>query len=228
MFAVGFDFDHTLGFDNRLERKALLQVLAEESASPDQDLKALGGLIDEALHEYRSGRSDLSSALHALFAKTGKAEGDRDELFDRFVEVTLSLAPTHITPVPGACELLDRLKAAGVPTAILTNGWNPLQQCKADLIGYDGPVIVSDDIELRKPDKRAFQVLAAALELPLEKIFFVGDSQENDVVGALNAGMQAIWFNGEGQTYNPSYPAPSIVITSLDEVDAYIFGSVPS
>ena len=225
MFGIGFDFDHTLGLDNRLERTALLNVLGREAAAAGKDQTLWGDMVDAALHEYRSGRHSLHVALEVLFENVCGTKCNRAVLFERFSEETIALAPSHIEAITGARELLARLAAAGVPTAILTNGWNPLQQRKADLIGYEGAVIVSDDIEIRKPDGRAFDILAAALELPPSQIIYVGDSPEADIVGALNAGMQAVWFNWEKKTYDERLPKPSAVIYSLDEVDDLVFAA---
>lgn len=223
VFGVGFDFDHTLGLDNRLERTALLNVLGRCAATKVTDRTAWEKAVDTALNDYRSGHHSLHDALQQLFQFICGELCDDEALFDRFVEETMLLAPAHVKAIDGACELLARLEAAGVPTAILTNGWNPLQQKKADLIGYRGPVIVSDDLGIRKPDGRAFGVLSAALETPPEHIIYVGDTPDADIVGALHAGMQAVWFDWESREYGTDFPQPSCVIHALNEVDGLVF-----
>jgi putative hydrolase of the HAD superfamily len=46
-----------------------------------------------------------------------------------------------------------------------------------------------------KPDPRIFHAAAAAAGVQAHEVLHVGDDAEMDVLGALNAGMQAIWVN---------------------------------
>jgi putative hydrolase of the HAD superfamily len=223
VFGVGFDFDHTLGLDHQLERVSLLNVLGRNASGTEEQQAEWGKLIDQALHRYRHGECTLEPAILPLFTKIVGAKCDQLALFKQFVDEVLALAPSHVTAIPGARELLDRLHAAGVATAILTNGWNPLQQKKADIIGYKGPVIVSDDLHIRKPNPQAFEALAKALNMPPEQILYVGDSPEADMVGAIGAGMQAVWFNWEMHAYPKGLPKPTAVIQALERVDEMVF-----
>jgi len=227
MLGVGFDFDHTLALDHRLERVALLHVLERHASATRESPEAWGKLIDQALHLYRHGACDLESALRRLFTKVCGTTCEPHRLFTEFVAEALALAPSHVTAIPGAQALLTRLEAAGVATAILTNGWNPLQQKKIDLIGYAGPVIVSDDIHVRKPEHEAFAALARLLRMPPERILYVGDSPETDIAGAIGAGMRAVWFNWEGEVYPADLPEPEAVIEALERVDELVFTSAP-
>jgi HAD superfamily hydrolase (TIGR01509 family) len=227
VLGVGFDFDHTLALDHRLEHVALLHVLERHASAARESSEAWGGLIDQTLHLYRHGVCDLESALQRLFTKVCGPACEPNGLFGEFVDEALALAPSHVTAIPGAQALLARLDAAGIATAILTNGWNPFQQKKIDLIGYTGPVIVSDDIHARKPAQEAFAALARLLHMPPEQILYIGDSPEIDVAGAIGAGMRAVWFNWEGQVYPTHLPDPEAVIEALERVDELVFANAP-
>jgi len=217
--AIGFDFDHTLGYDRQLERRVLLDMLRHErpAARPERSWEPL---VDAALAEYRSGHLTQSAMLHRLFAHLDPLPDERHvaALIETFLAESVARLPESLEPVPGARELLARLTEMGVPTAILTNGWSPLQQRKAELLGYTGTVLVSDDLGVRKPDPRAFAALAAALRTPAEGILYVGDSPETDIVGARSAGMGAAWLASEGQVYDVSLPPPNLTIHALGEL----------
>ncbi len=217
--ALGFDFDHTLGMDHKLERTAFVQLMQETQAAAGRalDIARASEIIDRQIAFYRAGRGSLSHAFEQAFeaiagriAPTGA--------FEEFRERAVGLVEEFVTPVPGAEELLSQLDALAMPYAILTNGWNPLQQRKADAIGFSQPVFVSDDIGVRKPSVHAFNVLRDYFDRTPERIWYVGDDPLNDVVGALGAGMRAIWFDGDQQKYPTNVPAPTAIVTSISDI----------
>ena len=77
--------------------------------------------------------------------------------------------------------MLAAIAALGLPTAILTNGWSPLQEEKARLVGFSGTVLASDAIGARKPEPEAFAMLARALDTPADRIAYVGDDPAVDI-----------------------------------------------
>jgi len=58
-------------------------------------------------------------------------------------------------------------------------------------------IFASHEIGFRKPEKRAFEHVAAAIGVPLESILFFDDLPEN-VKGARAAGLQAVLVRGPG------------------------------
>jgi putative hydrolase of the HAD superfamily len=114
--------------------------------------------------------------------------------------------------------MLAQLRQRDVPYAILTNGWSPLQRAKADRVEFDGPVLVSADLGIQKPERAAYEALTQALGVAAEEIAFVGDTPASDVAGALRAGMFAVWLDAEGVKYPQDIPAPSATIHALPEL----------
>jgi len=217
--AVGFDFDHTLGVDHALERTTLIELLQQIAASRGRafDERRAAEIADAQIAQYRSGACTLAQAFDAAFE--AMLEGPASaEAFVAFKRLTIERTPQHVEALPGAAELLRALDRVGIPHAILTNGWNPLQQCKADLVGFAAPVLVSDDLGVRKPSVQAFDALRECLEAPPENIWYIGDDPYNDVLGALGAGMRAIWFDWEGKKYPTNVPAPTAIVTQLEDV----------
>jgi HAD superfamily hydrolase (TIGR01509 family) len=203
VIAVGFDFDHTLGVDNRLERTVALELLG-----PGQEQA-----VDAALATYRSGASSYDDAIATLGLEP-----------NRFQTLVVERAPEFVRPLPGCAEALRELRLRAVPTAILSNGWSPLQEVKARLVGFEGPVLVSDRLGVRKPDRTAFMRLQHVLGAAPERIAYVGDDPVADVGGALAAGMQALWFDWEGHTYPQEIGAPTARITALTDILRFVQG----
>lgn len=224
--AVGLDFDHTLGLDNKLERTVALEMLREHALSRGVRY-AVGDAevaIDDDLARSRGGGAPIELAIAGFFerfAPAGSASVDTAQEFrDRVVE----RAPAFVKPVPGADELLADLDAAGIPYALLTNGWSPLQEEKARLIGFRGSVFVSERIDARKPDRAAFDQLLKHFALPAAQIWYVGDDPEVDVAGAVAAGLNAVWFDWEGRTYPQELARPHHTIANLSELPALLQG----
>ena len=120
--------------------------------------------------------------------------------------------------------MLDELDSLGVRYALLTNGWSPLQETKARLIGFDGPVLVSERIGARKPSRAAFELLAKQLELAPDAVWYVGDDPLIDCGGARAAGLGAVWFDWEARGYPPEVEPPNFVIHALDELPKLVQG----
>jgi hypothetical protein len=95
--AVGFDFDHTLGIDNKLERTVALEMLAELGAAhgTTYDVAAAGEAVDATLVLYRSGAQSVESAIAGLFERfvpVGAASAARSSTRRRTFASASSLA----------------------------------------------------------------------------------------------------------------------------------------
>tara|TARA_Y100000589_G_C27025971_1_gene576949 strand:- start:134 stop:745 length:612 start_codon:yes stop_codon:yes gene_type:complete len=95
--------------------------------------------------------------------------------------------------LPGAHEILQRLKFEGVPSYVLSNYpiWYKEMFEQLNLKPYFEEVFVSCDIGLRKPDARLYQHVLDQLECqPHEFIFF--DDRQINCQAAESLGIQAI------------------------------------
>lgn len=224
MTAVGFDFDHTLGIDNKLERVAFLRLL---------DLllsvggKALGTLeeetrrIDDLLARQRSGAFTIDQAVEQ-FCTARLSHTDVRPYVKTYKQYAIGSVDQFVIPMPGTRALLQTLRAQGIPVAILTNGWSPLQECKAARVGFEGPVVVSETIGVQKPDPAAFDALVAALGVDRSEVWYVGDTPSTDVAGSLACGLKSVWFDAESLPFPENTAKPSAVIHSLDELPAVL------
>jgi putative hydrolase of the HAD superfamily len=129
---------------------------------------------------------------------------------------------------PDAVRALERWR--GVPLGLLTNGASCLQREKIAGSGlgdrFDA-VIVSGDLGIGKPDPAIFLHAVERLGVDPKRAVMVGDSYDRDVVGALMAGLRAVWLR-RGDPAEPAFgrpPAPRI--TSLDELDEVLGRPAP-
>jgi histidinol-phosphate phosphatase family protein len=138
---------------------------------------------------------------------------DRDETI--VIDVPFNGDPARVQPAPGARGLLDRLRAAGLPLAVVSNqsgvgrGLITLQQVEAvnrrieELLGpfagfFVCPHAPEDECDCRKPKPKLILDAARALGVDPRCCVVVGD-RESDVQAARNAGAVPIRVDGAGR-----------------------------
>lgn len=117
---------------------------------------------------------------------------------------------------PDAEATLRKLSATYV-LGLVTNGASCLQRDKlraSGLSSYFEVVVVSGDVGVAKPDASVFG--RALAELAADRAVMVGDSVENDVRGALAAGLRAVWVNRSGRPRPDDLDVPEVM--SLSEL----------
>ncbi len=225
-FAVGFDFDHTLGLDNKLERTVALEMLADLARANEvaYDAAAAEAAIDDVLASYRSGHVAVEATIAGFFDRFAHAGASAVDRAGDFREAVVTRAPEFVRARPETEAMLAALDAMGVRYALLTNGWSPLQEEKARLIGFRGSVFVSERIGARKPERSAFDVLAKHLDVPVSSLWYVGDDVEADIVGPAALGVTTVWYARDGNVYPPGVASPTHTIDSLAQLPALLQG----
>jgi HAD superfamily hydrolase (TIGR01509 family) len=223
MIAVGFDFDHTLGVDHSLEREAYVRFAAELGVKLSLEEAEHQKLVDDLLVQFRAAHLTLDAATEVFITALGEVEGAARLISSpgtRYREICYGLVNEMVRPLEGAADLIGALADAGIPSAILTNGWSPLQQLKiARAIGeFPGPILVSDQLGAIKPAEEAFARLAEALDTARGDIWYVGDNPAADIAGAHAAGMRAVWFNWEGHAYPNDIAPPDVQLERLADL----------
>ncbi|MHC5034153.1 MAG: HAD-IA family hydrolase [Planctomycetota bacterium] len=78
-------------------------------------------------------------------------------------------------------------------------------------------IVISCAVGVEKPDQAIFQLAVAECGLPPDRIVHVGDSLEEDAMGARQAGLHAVWLRREdGDSGAP--PAGVVTVSSLTEI----------
>ncbi|MCU4754456.1 HAD family hydrolase [Halobacteria archaeon AArc-curdl1] len=102
------------------------------------------------------------------------------------------------------------------PTGILTNGDGRQQRAKIDRHGLDelvATVIVSNEIGARKPEPTIFET--ARERLPAANYVYVGDTYDEDIVGAREAGFRTVYVQGEdGESSEIDVQTTNTVLTN--------------
>ena len=99
--------------------------------------------------------------------------------------------------VNGAFELIRELRKK-VKIGIVSNNLVSQQENKINLFGLDkyiDALVVSESAGYAKPDVRIFQTALNELNVSKDESVMIGDSWDEDIIGAYNSGIRAIWFN---------------------------------
>jgi putative hydrolase of the HAD superfamily len=115
-------------------------------------------------------------------------------------------------------SILSSLKQHFIVGAI-TNGNAQLDQIS---IGkYFDFVVTAEQVGVSKPHPEMFERASRLANVELGKIMHVGDSAQTDVIGAMNAGCKAVWFNSKRQPW-PGGQNPHYVVHCLTELPAIL------
>src|SRR5437016_5159164 len=128
----------------------------------------------------------------ALAALDLKPAGLRDRLMQLYL---------RLSPFAEVAELLRRLKAAGLTTAILSNGSPAMLQPLVDGNGLGGLldlVLSVEEVGIYKPHPRVYQLAVDRLALPPGAIAFLS-SNAWDAYAASAFGLPVVWCNRYAQ-----------------------------
>jgi putative hydrolase of the HAD superfamily len=120
--------------------------------------------------------------------------------------------------LPLFADVIPALDALGNRTrlALLSNAPRALDRARRVGILDRFEVALSAPEARRKPHPDAFDALLGALGLEPQHVVYVGDDPEEDVAGALEHGMHAVWVDRIDSGWRP--PAGAHRITSLVEL----------
>jgi putative hydrolase of the HAD superfamily len=224
--AVVFDLDDTLHDAAGVEAEMMVHLCAAlRDELPDLDDAAFRARFRdgrEALYgRVLSGEWDIPAYRRAHLALACEPWGEPSQALH---EAVLKLRDEQLDRarfVDDAVDLLRDLRAAGVRTALLTNGPSWMQRRKVDLLGLEDEldaIGISEELGAAKPDPAAFAATLELIDAAPDETVMVGDHLDWDVRGALDAGMRgAVWVAGDDER---EPPAGALRVTRLGEVPA--------
>lgn len=77
------------------------------------------------------------------------------------------------------------------------------------------PIVISEELGVRKPHPEIFLHAVAALAMPRDDVLFVGDTPVDDVQGARGAGLDVAWVNRDGAPFPEELAPPTFEIETL-------------
>ena len=114
-----------------------------------------------------------------------------------FEDDYVKLCPTKTNLFPHAHETLQYLQKK-YSLHLISNGFKESSEMKignTNIGGYFQHVIISENVGVNKPDRAIFEHALQLAGAKKSESLMIGDSLEADVYGALNFGIDAIYFN---------------------------------
>jgi len=107
--------------------------------------------------------------------------------------------PLQTRLIDGARELLDYLHGR-YKMSIITNGFKEVQYHKihrSELSKYFGKIFISEEVGAQKPERVIFEHAAKSVNARKKNSLMIGDSWDADILGAMNYGIDQIYFSPE-------------------------------
>ncbi|MFM0877690.1 HAD family hydrolase [Streptococcus suis] len=224
MKALIFDVDDTLydqiqPFERALERH--IEVAREQIELLYLSFRRYA---DEVFEATATGKMSLKDShiyrmKHAL-ADFGYQVSDATALA---IQIDYDYFQGQIELSPVFPEIFSWCQAQGIAMGIITNGPYRHQLRKIRTMGLVNwfeleHVLISGQVGITKPNPAIFQLMEERLGMSGEDICYLGDSFENDVVGAKAANWKAIWFNHRKRVEPIAPYQADKVVTDWDEL----------
>lgn len=114
----------------------------------------------------------------------------------------LTALGTYSTLLPEAEDTCRALSAAGHTLAVITNGLVKVQQvrfARCPITHLFRHIFVSQAMGCQKPQPAFFDAVCTALGVTdHRRVLVVGDSLSSDIQGAVNSGLDSVWFSPKG------------------------------
>lgn len=175
--AVVFDLDGVLA-----NTEDLYEIACETL------LRRRGRTYDQPLREQMMGRP-AAVAIKILIETHGFTEPE-SVFMDECQELMQQLLTTRLAPMPGVCELLNRIEAAGLPAAVATSAIREYEAFVLTGLGIRHRfqfVLTADDIRHGKPDPEIYLLASQRLGIEPRQMMVIEDST-NGCKAALAAG----------------------------------------
>jgi len=218
--AIFFDADNTLIDHRECEKQALIYLFNNMGMTYKSEYQDVFRPLDQKLWDCESydgvpiSREDIPVYRFKLFFEMiNIVYHDHVKANDLF---KIGLADSSAL-TENAEEIIEYLHDKGYILCVVTNGLTALQKPRVvnSKIGkFISHVIVSEEAGAHKPDPLIFYSMLNRLCLTSDDVIMVGDSLTNDIQGAKNAGIRAVWYN-PGHAKNETDSVPDYEIDDL-------------
>lgn len=216
---IFFDVDQTLCDFAAVRQRALaetLQHIRRQVGTPaareltEKDLQRARDDVAAMAPPTMSMEAIRKAALEAVVQKIAPSSGSDVAVGITDFYFSRRFADPVVFPdvLPTLRELLPVYRLG-----VITNGNSYVDRLGLDEIFSE--IVMAHDIGHRKPDRRIYEFAAQRVGMPSHALVMVGDSLEEDVNAAVDAGWRAVWLRRTGEGVPPEHvPA----VTSLRQL----------
>lgn len=201
---IFFDLDHTIwDFDKNAEETLhelyhIYRLNEIGLPSPAIFIETYTRNNHQLWAEYHTGKITKTELRETRFRRTFLELGLHPDVIPlAFEDDYVKLCPTKTNLFPHAHETLQYLQGK-YTLHLISNGFKEASTLKignTNIGQYFEHVIISEIVGFNKPDKAIFEHALNLAGATKDESLMIGDSLEADIYGALNFGMDAIYFN---------------------------------
>ncbi len=204
----------------------VLERLSGAKIPPERIRSRLLQALDDAIqaHSEDLAEIDFFEIISVVLSDLGVEISDG--LPAKFVDSYYEPTTDQITLVPGAVELLSKLKDAGLKIGLISNSIFPAkfhrdEMRRFGILDHFDFTIFSSEVMIRKPNKEIYLKALSLTKSQSERTVFVGDRLIEDVAGPQAVGMKAILKFDERRDYSDPIE-PYRTVHDLDELGKII------
>lgn len=211
--AIIFDFDGTLS--NRQDNVYYLYKYCFKKYFSDLNDYEYEAVLQDMMEYDCNGTIELRERMIQFRKKYPNRITDEDlnEISDYYYNNMYRYCKLK----PEALDVVKALKGK-YKLGLLTNGGSKIQHDKVNCFNLEelfDEVIVSGDVDVHKPDKKIYDMMAERLNVKNEECIYIGDTYSTDILGAIRANMIPIWFISD---YEKPTSYNGLKISKLDEL----------
>jgi 2-haloacid dehalogenase len=149
---------------------------------------------------------------------------DLDLALDPATARRLNDAWLHLPPYPDLAASVRRLKDAGFPLAVLSNG---SQRCLDQVIGNSGMkwcfdhLLSVEDARTFKPHPQVYRLAEQRMLIPRENLLFVS-ANSWDASAARLFGFPVCWINRQQRPFDQLDAVPTVALPDLDAMAEWV------
>jgi putative hydrolase of the HAD superfamily len=203
---IFFDLDNTLWDFRSNMKETFSEIVQELNLSKirerfDEFVSKFEKNNDKYWIAYRKGQVKKEVLRIKRFSDTLESIGIHDEgTTQHIVELYHQRVSRKTNVFPGVHETLAYLKEK-YALYIITNGFVEIQTNKLEgsgLSSYFSRIFMAEATGFQKPDKRFFHYALSSVNAKKSESLMVGDDMEADILGAIEAGIDQVFFNPLG------------------------------
>ncbi len=153
--------------------------------------------------------------------------------FEKVRDFALNGFKNVAIPHPFTNNILKKLKDKGYKLGLITNAasreYQYTKMNMLDICDYFDAIVVTGDLSLQqcgrndnreyyKPNPAVFEHMSNLLGEKPEQLYYVGDNEYMDVVGALNSGYTPIWIKSQSPWRIKDMPMPEYSFDTIEGI----------
>ncbi|PIF05293.1 MAG: noncanonical pyrimidine nucleotidase, YjjG family [Draconibacterium sp.] len=202
---IFFDLDNTLWDFEKNSYLALKRIFSqyfpETTIAYDDFFEVYSKHNKQLWENYKNRQISKDNLVHSRFQRTfdelGLLDTDPLEMNSSY----LSEMAKQKKLVDGAYEILDYLWLKKYQLFIITNGFEEVQIKKlknTGIIGFFTKIFISEKVKVPKPGREIFEYAIKSANARKRKSLMIGDDFNSDIIGAVEFGMDAVYFANNG------------------------------